>query len=1013
MAKKPDFSIRVLAMLGILLASVFLHSAFAESVDPPLASGGFGTRFQQGDITVSSEVPLSVDIGAANAQFMDITVKGVAANASLEINGLKPSAVYYVYLDDFKNLTEYTTTEDGSLSLSFALVEALPGLPNLRHVMIQDERSTLFLTDDATGGDCTSIGNWEATTKTCTLTQTVTQTIQIDADGVKLDCNDQIIQKGSGYYGVNVAPHDDNVVKNCIVQGGWGYGIVASVNNRIEISNNRVDGATYVGINVDCLDCRVVGNTITNGERYGLQFAPFGYGGSVADNTILTTKYGWEWNTFYFHDGCSDSWYNNMVDGKEVLYLCDADGDAVTNTDAYATIGVFSSDGVTISDVIFPGGNAQAIFLADVTNSTIEGIDTGSQETEYGIQIYDSIYESVGRSDNVIIRNNNLHNVSTGILARPPTDNPNHHSLIKNNTVTASVAGINLQSDLNTVVGNDVGGTLTGTGITSYNNNNAYTANNVHDNKVGVYIATTDSVFRDNTITGNVANVDFGVNPTMPLNRLDVDFDATNLVEGKSVLLLKSPVEQTITGDWAMIVIHSGYGVTIQDVTTANNNADSITLIQTNNSRVVGNTVGSANVGIHIAGGHNNQIDSNVFVTPVPPYRSDQATGVFLNSTSQNVVADNAIDGYCYGVQLQGSYGDVLDNLVDSNVITKGTHGGCGLFHNGGQGISLGKTSAWLNSNNTILRNEVNATDIGVSLVRVTNSLVDGNIIHGANSAGLRLYNGTGNTIINNLFYGQLTTNSRGDVYSLGSTANDNRFFGNDLFSGIAPNSSDDLILCDPDSAGGIGNFFDRSVPAERTRYGPCGIEDTPFTEAGLAMVWQAVEQCRDGRDNDGDSDVDLADSDCYGNSYTELEGLPCTDTDEDGYAYNGGQCGPVDCDDNDAAINPDASEICLDTKDNNCNGLVDECTAEDNVQALIEKLQSTEVSVGAETSLVSKLDTAIKSLDKDNQAVALNQLAAFENEVEAQRGKHLTEEQADYLLGVVANIRADISAGA
>ena len=53
-----------------------------------------------------------------------------------------------------------------------------------------------------------------------------------------------------------------------------------------------------------------------------------------------------------------------------------------------------------------------------------------------------------------------------------------------------------------------------------------------------------------------------------------------------------------------------------------------------------------------------------------------------------------------------------------------------------------------------------------------------------------------------------------------------------------------------------------------------------------------------------------------------------CTDADGDGYAIEGGSCGPIDCDDNNANINPGATEICTDNIDNNCNGKVDAADA-------------------------------------------------------------------------------------
>jgi len=57
--------------------------------------------------------------------------------------------------------------------------------------------------------------------------------------------------------------------------------------------------------------------------------------------------------------------------------------------------------------------------------------------------------------------------------------------------------------------------------------------------------------------------------------------------------------------------------------------------------------------------------------------------------------------------------------------------------------------------------------------------------------------------------------------------------------------------------------------------------------------------------------------------------GVQCTDIDGDGFAIEGGDCGPVDCDDGNEVVYPDASELCGDTIDNNCDGQIDEgCVA-------------------------------------------------------------------------------------
>jgi len=74
---------------------------------------------------------------------------------------------------------------------------------------------------------------------------------------------------------------------------------------------------------------------------------------------------------------------------------------------------------------------------------------------------------------------------------------------------------------------------------------------------------------------------------------------------------------------------------------------------------------------------------------------------------------------------------------------------------------------------------------------------------------------------------------------------------------------------------------------------------------------------------------------------------------------------------------------------------------SEDEIEDFIEDIENMDLPQGTETSLTSKLENAIKSIEKENYNTAVNQLNAFINEVEAQRGKKLTEEQADELIAM------------
>jgi len=89
-------------------------------------------------------------------------------------------------------------------------------------------------------------------------------------------------------------------------------------------------------------------------------------------------------------------------------------------------------------------------------------------------------------------------------------------------------------------------------------------------------------------------------------------------------------------------------------------------------------------------------------------------------------------------------------------------------------------------------------------------------------------------------------------------------------------------------------------------------------------------EYC-DGLDNDCDGEVDdnaigastwFPDSDSDGFGYTSYSVVSCEGT--DGYVEDGS-----DCDDNDAAVHPEADEYC-NGKDDDCDGDVDEETALD-----------------------------------------------------------------------------------
>jgi PKD repeat protein len=56
----------------------------------------------------------------------------------------------------------------------------------------------------------------------------------------------------------------------------------------------------------------------------------------------------------------------------------------------------------------------------------------------------------------------------------------------------------------------------------------------------------------------------------------------------------------------------------------------------------------------------------------------------------------------------------------------------------------------------------------------------------------------------------------------------------------------------------------------------------------------------------------------------TVTSAASCADVDGDGFSVGDVSCGPLDCDDHDSAVNPNAIELCSDGIDNNCDGRID-----------------------------------------------------------------------------------------
>jgi hypothetical protein len=126
-------------------------------------------------------------------------------------------------------------------------------------------------------------------------------------------------------------------------------------------------------------------------------------------------------------------------------------------------------------------------------------------------------------------------------------------------------------------------------------------------------------------------------------------------------------------------------------------------------------------------------------------------------------------------------------------------------------------------------------------------------------------------------------------------------------------NDCDDLVdKADPNAVGCPVPDLDNDGDGFTVTEGDC--DDTEF-----AANQVAVEFCTDGIDNNCNGLVDTQDPEAIGCPKS------CIDYDGDNYSFVGGECGQIDCDDTNPFINPGAEELCGDSRDNDCDELVDE----------------------------------------------------------------------------------------
>jgi len=295
----------------------------------------------------------------------------LANQTQITIKGFVPSTTYYLYEDDYHNLTEFTADENGSYIYTQDLSEP-------HFIFIQTQKSTKFIKDDATGGDCNSIGAWDITEKTCTLNVDLNETIQIDNNGITLDGNGHEISGGNTGSGIYFREKFGITIKNTTLRN-FSKGISFRYSYQNILNNNSISN-TYEGISgwYSANNTLSKNKFLSNNDGICLYYSD---NNNLSNNIILNNNY----DGVGFYNSSNNTFVGNTVSNNH-----------------YGGMGLYTSNANTIIDNIILNSGSDGLSFYDSAENKVSGNNISNGGSD-GVPLYDS-YNNIF-SKNIISNN--------------------------------------------------------------------------------------------------------------------------------------------------------------------------------------------------------------------------------------------------------------------------------------------------------------------------------------------------------------------------------------------------------------------------------------------------------------------------------------------------------------------------------------------------------------------------------------------------------------------------------
>jgi nitrous oxidase accessory protein NosD len=252
------FALLMLLVLVAIPAYPEAESGPEDYPPSPAVSAGIGTRFETVDSEVIDAVlessdSVSVHLQAVTGSIALVIFQHAAVpSVRLRLSGLEPVRTYFLTVDDFRNPMAMVASSEGVIYWDQDVT-----VPHT--IFVSETTHTITLNDS---GFNVPVGTWDSLTRTATLSQNVSESIQIVSSNITLDGAGRTVTASPGIT-VQGSEIRDVTIKNLVINSQRSIYGVACKNLRIEnVTSNASQygyGFTTGDDGVVILNCTVLG----------------------------------------------------------------------------------------------------------------------------------------------------------------------------------------------------------------------------------------------------------------------------------------------------------------------------------------------------------------------------------------------------------------------------------------------------------------------------------------------------------------------------------------------------------------------------------------------------------------------------------------------------------------------------------------------------------------------------------------------------------------------------------